>query len=241
MLKCRAALKEAALRGAELAVFPEMALTGFSFDERLADSDGLTLRFFSECSRECSVSCAFGYSVSEGGRLYNRLSVTSADGALLGSYDKIHPFSFSGEDKVFTAGERAVTVNIGEVCFGLAVCYDLRFPELFGRLSQQAECLIVSANWPKSRRAHWQTLLKARAIETQSYVIGCNCCGERNGLEYSGDSAVIAPDGSVLAQAQAGAEQLIFADISRESVSRLRREFPVRNDRKNHLYRNFYE
>lgn len=241
MLRCRKAVMDAARCGAELVVFPEMTLTGFSFGRKLADKNDFTVRFFSECSKECSVSCAFGYSVQEQGRLYNRLSVTDYQGNTVCSYDKIHPFSYSGEDKVFSSGNRAVTAQVGGITFGLAICYDLRFPELFAELSKTADCIIVIANWPESRRDHWQTLLKARAIENQCYIIGCNRCGTGNGFSYSGDSAVYAPDGTILSQADSGREQLILADIMRENVIAVRGGFPVRNDRRIDLYRNFYE
>ncbi|MGN0649728.1 MAG: carbon-nitrogen family hydrolase [Oscillospiraceae bacterium] len=241
MLRCRQAVKDAARQGAELVVFPEMTLTGFSFSKTLADNDDYTIRFFSECSKECSVSCAFGYPVSEQGKLCNRLTVTDKFGDVVCSYDKIHPFSYSGEDRIFSAGNKAVTAKIGDITLGFAICYDLRFPELFEQLAKTADCIIVIANWPESRREHWQTLLKARAIENQCYIAGCNRCGNGNGLYYSGDSAVYAPDGALISLAESGREQLIFADILHEYVSTTRSGFPVRNDRRIDLYRNFYE
>lgn len=241
MLRCGQAVKEAALGGAELAVFPEMTLTGFTLNTEAADSSGDTVRFFSECSKERSVSCAFGYSARERDKLFNRLTLVDKTGAVLRSYDKIHPFSYCGEDSVFTAGGKAATARLGGMTFGLAICYDLRFPELFGELAKTADCIIVIANWPEKRREHWRTLLKARAIETQCYIVGCNRCGSGNGLYYSGDSAVYAPDGRLIAQAEQGREQLIFADISSGVVKAVREDFPVRNDRRVDLYRNFYE
>lgn len=228
--------------GAELIVFPEMSLTGFTMDKSLSEStSGSTVEFFSRCAVEYKINCVFGFAEREDDKLYNRLVFCSKDGKAEIRYSKIHPFSYGGECDVYTGGKKVSMFSFGDINFGMTICYDLRFPELYQFLSVSCGCVIVSANWPKSRREHWLTLLKARAIENQCYVIGCNRIGVGGGIEYSGDSCIIAPDGTVIGIAETNTESLITADINSEVVAKLRRDFPVKLDRRNNIYRNFYE
>lgn len=241
MKRCRELICEAARNGADLIVFPEMCLTGFTMKGELADTTGETVSFFGECSEKYGIACVFGYSRAEGGKLYNRLAAADKNGALLAEYSKLHPFSYSGEGDVYSAGDEVVSADICGIKTGLTICYDLRFPELYQRLSRECGCIIVSANWPEQRRAHWNTLLHARAIENQCYIIGCNRCKEGGGLLYSGDSAVYAPDGELLCAAPPYERALIYADVSAEEVKSVQRGFPLKKDRRNDIYRNFYE
>ena len=239
MRRCASLYESAAGQGAELIVFPEMSLTGFSMNTSLAEPpDGVTNRFFGELSRKYGVPCVFGYAEREGERFYNRLACAH-DGVVKARYSKLHPFTIGGE-RAFTGGSEPVSFTLGGMEFGLTICYDLRFPELYTELSKRCHAVIVAANFPKSRREHWLTLLRARAIETQCYILGCNRTGFGGGIEYSGDSVIFAPDGGELSRAGAGGE-LIFAEISAEAVNELRSAFPIRNDRRTEIYRNFYE
>lgn len=239
---CEKFFCEAKKNGAELIVFPEMSLIGFSMDKSLSEKEsGNTVNFFSRCAVEYNINCVFGFAEMDEDRLYNRLVFCSKDGKAEIRYSKIHPFSYGGECDVYTGGEKVSMFSLGDINFGMTICYDLRFPELYQFLSVNCGCIIVSANWPRSRREHWLTLLKARAIENQCYVIGCNRIGFGGGIEYSGDSCIISPDGTVIDIAEANTEKLITADISSEVVAKLRRTFPVKQDRRNKIYRNFYE
>lgn len=240
MSRCRELMGSAAERGAELIVFPELSLTGFTMNAELSEpADGETVRFFAQCSREYGIAAAFGFACKDGERVLNRLCVADG-GAVIAEYDKLHPFSYGGEDKVYSSGDKPVCAQVRGLNVGITVCYDLRFPELYQHLSESCPLIIVSANWPDSRSLHWKTLLQARAIETQSYFAGCNRCGSGGGLSYSGDSAIISPEGIVLASAQPYAEQLIFAEISAGECDSVRKNFPVKNDRMKQLYRDFY-
>lgn len=242
MKACERFISEASERAAELVVFPELTLTGFTMNSALAeDSDGETCSFFARCAKKYNIACVFGYAENIGGRIYNRLAFADRSGEICARYSKLHPFTFGGEAEVYSPGSEVCAFSLDGMEFGLTVCYDLRFPELYRQLSKTCGCIIVSANWPKSRREHWLTLLKARAIENQCYMIGCNRAGSGGGLEYSGDSVIFAPDGGELAVSAEGAEQLIFSDIDKELVRTLRESFPVQNDRRNEIYRNFYE
>ncbi len=240
MKKCDAALRNAAKNGADVAVFPELTLTGFSMDTYLAEPhDGETVNFFREISAKYAVSCIFGYALAEQARVFNNLAVAS-NGSIIGEYSKIHPFSYGGESAVYSAGSIPKIVDLSNTAFGLTVCYDLRFPELYQQLSKKSECIVVSANWPMQRRDHWVSLLCARAIENQCYIVACNRCGSGGGLDYSGDSMIVSPDGSCLARCD-NSEMNIYADIDIENVHNLRHSFPVKTDRRIELYRSFYE
>ncbi len=239
MCRCRSFFEEASRLGCELIIFPEMSLTGFSMDTTLAEPpDGDTCSFFREMSRQYGIPCVFGYAERSGDCLYNRLAFTDGSG-ILARYAKMHPFTIGGEG-AFTGGREAVHISCGGMDIGLTICYDLRFPELYRELSKNCGAVIVAANFPASRREHWLTLLRARAIEDQCYILGCNRTGFGGGIEYSGDSAVFAPDGSMICSAGCD-ECLLTADIDSVKVRELRDSFPMINDRKNHIYRNFYE
>lgn len=241
MLRYETLFSDAASNGAELIVFPEMSLTGFSMDTSLAEyCNGQTCSYFTEMAARHRVSVVFGYAERIGDNFFNRLSAVSSDGAVIGRYSKMHPFTFGGESS-FTGGNSAESFDLKDIVFGLTICYDLRFPELYRYLAKNCDCVIVSASWPSSRIEHWMTLLKARAIENQCYIIGCNRTGNGGGIDYCGDSMVIAPDGVVIAFADSRKEQLIYADISADTVNDVRRDFPFFNDRRIDIYRNFYE
>jgi predicted amidohydrolase len=165
----------------------------------------------------------------------NHYSIISQNGKLLLDYIKIHPFSFAGEDKYFKGGEKLSTCSIEGFEMGVAICYDLRFPEFFIKLSEKAELIIVPANWPAARSLHWKTLLRARAIENQCYVAGVNCSGDMDGQTYSGDSAIYSPEGEMLTPVETitinETDKVYIYDIVND-VQEIRDGFPVRNDRK---------
>jgi predicted amidohydrolase len=172
--------------------------------------------------------------------LRNLCIVLNPDGVEISSYQKIHPFSLGGEDKIFAGGVSVVTVPVEGFHVQTAVCYDLRFPELF-RAGQReglghqgdhpVDLIVVPANWPASRREHWDVLLRARAIENQCYVAGVNCLGTQHGTSYAGGTALISPKGEVLA-AGFEAEGVVSVEISADHVRAWRRVFPALRDRK---------
>lgn len=146
-------------------------------------------------------------------------------------YRKIHPFSHAGEEKYVRAGTELVTVEVEGVRLSLFVCYDLRFADEFWQLAPATDAYLVPANWPEKRRAHWSTLLQARAIENQAYVVGVNRVGRGGELDYSGDSAIIDPLGEVLAGGSR-AETVLLADIDTGHVAGTRDHFRFMQDRR---------
>jgi predicted amidohydrolase len=230
-------LESAKAGGARLAILPEMFSTGFSMDAaRIAQPPGgPSERFLRDEARRLDLWILA--SVPEQGEPAprNMAMLVSPAGEVV-RYAKIHPFSYAGEHRVYAAGDRVVTADVEGVRVTPLVCYDLRFPEPFRTAAAETDLFVVVANWPDQRREHWRALLRARAIEDQAYVAGVNRSGDGNGLHYAGDSAVIAPLGETLVEAD-DSEQVVFADVEPEVVKKLRTRFPALEDRRPTAYR----
>jgi predicted amidohydrolase len=224
----------AAAAGAHLIVLTEMFATGFSMatHHTAEPVDGPIVGWMEAQSARHGVRLAGSVALAgEDGRLpTNSLLVVGPDG-VEHRYDKVHPFSYAGEHERFAAGERAAVVaDLEGVRVALTVCYDLRFADQYWAPAADVDVYLVVANWPETRRHHWRTLLDARAIENQAYVIGVNRVGEGGGLVYTGDSRIVDPMGEVLASGAAG-ETMLFADLDPTLVSAIRDRFPFMRDR----------
>jgi omega-amidase len=165
-------------------------------------------------------------------KLSNLSVLLDPQGRAVMEYAKMHPFSLGGEDAVFGAGNEVRLHPLEGFTLQSTVCYDLRFPELYrAGMRRGADLMAVQANWPESRREHWEVLLRARAIENQSFVAGVNCAGTQRGTAYAGGSRLVSPKGELLAQA--GEEEcVVSADISAAHVKSWRRTFPALRDRR---------
>lgn len=227
-------LEAAAGAGARLVVLTEMFPTGFSMEpERVAEPEGgPSTDFLRARAADLDVWLAGSVPIKPdgGGRPVNRL-LLAGPGGELHHYDKIHPFTYSGEHEHYAAGTSRVTVEIEGVRVTPFVCYDLRFADEFWAEAQGTDCYVVVANWPAARRAHWQALLVARAIENQAYVIGVNRVGVGGGLAYAGDSRIVDPLGEILA-AGAGGETILLADVDPVVVAETRKRYPFLADRR---------
>ena len=234
--KCISFLKQSKEKLVDLVIFPEMSLTGFSMNVELIGEDNYeTLTWLKKQAVEFGVYIGLGHVVKANGKGLNKFTVVSPRGKEVCSYTKIHPFSYSSEDKFYESGNEIVYTEIKDFNIAPFICYDLRFPEIFQIASKEAHLIIVAANWPKSRRDNWITLLKARAMENQCYVAGVNAVGNIDGFEYSGDSMIIDPTGRIASEASAG-EELVIMDISVSDVLQYRNNFPLKKDRKEDLY-----
>ena len=161
----------------------------------------------------------------------NLLTVAEANGDVH-HYAKIHPFSYSGEDEHYSAGSSFLTVDIGDVRCTFFICYDLRFADEFWATARDTDMFVIVANWPAARQLHWDTLLRARAIENQTYVLAANRIGtDGNGLEYRGGSTLIDPLGAILGSAYDDAA-LVAGDVDPHVVADVRERFPFANDRR---------
>jgi predicted amidohydrolase len=214
-----------------------MFCTGFSMEsDRIAQPPGgPSETFLRETARELSMSILA--SIPEAGqpRPRNMAILAGPDGAVT-RYAKIHPFTFGGEDRVYSGGDRIVTIAVEGVRVTPFVCYDLRFPEPFRLAAEETDLFALVANWPEARREHWRTLLRARAIENLCYVAGVNRVGEGGKLRYAGDSAVISPWGEVLAEGSAS-EAVLVCDVGPAAVRDARAKFPYLRDRRPEAYR----
>ncbi|MFM8481752.1 MAG: carbon-nitrogen family hydrolase [Actinomycetota bacterium] len=232
-------IESAAADGAGLVLLSETFSTGFAVeDDRFAEPEGgPSSRFLAEMARTHGVwvggSCPEIPTDTDGGadrRPANTFVLCGADGTVH-RYRKIHPFTFGGEDRHVRPGAELVTVNIDGLQCSLFVCYDLRFADEFWQVARDTDVYLVPANWPDSRREHWMTLLRARAIENQAFVVGCNRVGRGGQLTYCGDSRIIGPFGEEIAVAGDG-ECTITAEITAEHVAATRDRFRFLQDRR---------
>ena len=223
----------AVAQDARLVLLPEMFAVGFSMEPaRVAEpSDGPTSTWLLE--QAAMHRCWIGGSIPEqaGGKPRN-VFVLASPGGELHRYAKIHPFTYSGEHEHYDAGTDHVTVEIEGLRMSLFVCYDLRFGDEFWSLARDTDVYLVPANWPAKRGHHWRTLLVARAIENQAYVVGCNRVGRGGSLDYDGDSCVVDPMGEILDSSGGGAEAIVIADVDAETVRATRERFPFIADRR---------
>lgn len=226
---------QAVKRQAEAVFFPEMSLTGFSMNtEVTAEGQEETLNRFRKIAGEYGISIGIGWTKKGRELAENHYSVIDGQGNVISDYVKIHPFSYADEDKFFASGSEITYFSLGKYRWSSFICYDLRFPELFQAASQKAEVILVPANWPEKREHHWKSLLAARAIENQCYILAVNCVGQINGTEYKGCSCGISPDGVVL-DALEDRDGLLLVELE-ENVGALRESFPVKQDRRWSFY-----
>lgn len=219
----------------DMILLPEMSFTGFSMNtDATKEADFETIKKMTAFARQYHMAIAFGWVKDCGEKSENHYTVIDQYGDILSDYVKIHPFSYSGEDKKFQGGSNIPVFQFEGTTFATFICYDLRFPEVFQIASKSANVVLVPANWPEARAEHWKCLLRARAIENQVYIMAVNCVGNINGLNYSGDSCIIAPDGEVLRELS-GREGILEYEW-KDDVQRIREEFPVKKDRREDLY-----
>lgn len=238
--RCAELTARAADCGADLVVFPEMTLTGFTMNTELSAEDPVTapsLFAFAELAKKHRISLVAGMVMSNGGKAENTLVAFSSDGIEQARYVKIHPFTFAGEDRYFQPGNKLAKMKMPEFMLGFSICYDLRFPELYSALAKDCEVLVNIANWPKRRVLHWRSLLQARAIENQTFVIGVNRTGvDGKNLEYEPSSAVVNANGEFVEPVLTEGEMNIY-EISRQELFDFRKSFTTRQDRLPDLYR----
>jgi predicted amidohydrolase len=228
-------VRAAKLEPGTLLLLPEMFATGFSMNTAATAEalEGTTAHFLSALARENRVHVVGGAVITDAksGRPRNEALAVDPAGRLVAHYAKVYPFSLSREHEHHAAGARVTPFEWSGARVSAAVCYDLRFPELFRRSAREgADMLPVIANWPVTRQAHWAALLRARAIENQAYVAGCNRTGrDGNGLEYAGGSQIIDFGGTVVADAE-GAETVISAEVNLDALRQYRAKLPFLSD-----------
>ncbi|MCT2408386.1 nitrilase family protein [Chryseobacterium antibioticum] len=215
---------------ADIFLLPEMFSTGFCMDAaEVSDRYEESLEFLKKMSKEKNATFCGSAPVEQGGHFYNRMYFVQPDSESV-FYDKRHLFSFSGEDKVYTPGDKRVIVNYRGFRILLQVCYDLRFP-VFARNNDDYDAVLYVANWPEKRVGAWEHLLKARAIENLSFVFGLNRIGtDGNGLFYQESSHCFFADGTEISQKNGN---IISAELNMEELKDFRQHFQFLNDRDN--------
>lgn len=221
----------------ELVVLPEMFSTGFSMrPEAFAEQiDGPTVGWMRSVAARKKIILTGSLIVEEQGNFYNRLVWMLPTGQY-GCYDKRHRFAYAGEDRCYSAGNRRLIASVKGWKVLLLICYDLRFP-VWSR-QQPAEpdvpleydLIVYVANWPERRALAWKTLLQARAIENQSYVVGVNRVGEDgHNITHTGDSMIVDPLGEILYHAQPR-EETFTLQLTKDHLETTRQRFPFWRD-----------
>lgn len=232
-----AALHRVARKNCQLAVLPEMWSCGYDY-RNMAELAGKTPRVLEELQEECrklEMVTVGSLPELDNGTVYNTAYVIDK-GELVGSYRKLHLFSTMREDQFLGSGEQSLVAETSVGKLGIAICYDLRFPELFRKLALEgAEIICLPAEWPKPRQEHWKTLLRARAIENQLFVIAANCCGIQGKLDFFGLSQLISPLGNILQIAAEDNTELV-APFDFSEMADYRRKIDILNDRRADIY-----
>ncbi|MBE3552646.1 MAG: carbon-nitrogen family hydrolase [Kyrpidia tusciae] len=240
-------VRESAGNRADVVVLPEMWTCGYDFahlSEHTEEIDGETATLLGQWAREHGIWLIGGsFPIQFADGVSNTALTFAPDGTLVNLYRKIHLIGLMDEDRHLAPGESRATFAMGKpgtppaTRAGVMICYDLRFPELArAHVLEGAEILFLPAEWPVQRADHWRTLIVARAIENQAYVIGVNIVGRNDRDRFAGGSLAVDPWGRVVAEA--GAKPgILYADLDFELVADVRRRMPVLRDRRPKAYR----
>ncbi|HEX6288870.1 MAG TPA: carbon-nitrogen family hydrolase [Herpetosiphonaceae bacterium] len=232
---------QAAKRNADLLVLPELWGSGYDLERAPELADELNTGLFSAVAslarhHRLAICGSLLEWDPETERAYNTATLYDADGALRGTYRKIHLIGLMDEDRYLGAGDAAPVLDLPWGQGALAICYDLRFPELFRRYALDgAGLVLLPSEWPVQRIEHWRTLLKARAIENQCFIVACNRIGADRANTFGGRSAAIDPRGSVLVEAD-DMPGLLFAALNLDLLDEVRSFLPVFRDRRPEVY-----
>ena len=214
----------------DLIVLPEMFNTAYSMNAKeIAESmEGPTVEWMHKVANTFQCAITGSLVIEEDNHYYNRMLFITPDHST--SYDKRHLFTMAGEEKVYTAGEQRRFVIWKNWKINLNICYDLRFP-VWSRNTDSYDIMINVASWPGKRISHWDSLLKARAIENQAYILAVNRVGEdANGFDYNGHSSIYNPQGDLLKKIEN--QELCFTiDLSKSEVKKIRSKLPFLKDR----------
>jgi len=231
---------EAARRKSSLIVFPELWSTGYELERAKEFASELNKGIFSQISKvatEAKIAIVGSVMEKRGVEVTNSAPFFTPNGQMIGVYRKLHLFRLFDEDQYLASGAAPLTMDLPWGPTGIAICYDLRFPELFRRyaIDNRVRLIIIPAEWPLIRLAHWRTLLQARAIENQCYIIACNAAGQSGDTVFAGHSMIVDPWGKIVIEG--GEEpQLLTADIELDVIDEIRERIPVFEDLRLDIY-----
>lgn len=232
-------IAEASQRGSQVVLLPELWSTGYDLEsaqEHARTTERLLARL-ADLAKEFSLFIIGSLLSAKEGHLYNRATILSPKGLLVGEYRKIHLFRLMEEEKYFTPGTESPVFDFPWGNGALAICYDLRFPELFRKYALGGAIVVfLPAEWPYPRLEAWRILLRARAIENQFFMVGCNRVGGSKGEVFFGRSSIYDPWGEPVLEG--GEEEgLLTAEIDLDEVDEARGKIPIFQDRREELYR----
>lgn len=216
----------------DLIILPEMFTTGFTMNpyDFAETMDGEFILWLKSVSKSKNTAITGSLIIKENDNYYNRLVFVMPSGKVQ-TYDKRHTFTFAGEDKVFSAGNKKLIIDYRGWRICPLICYDLRFP-VWARNIEDYDILIYVANWPKPRIKAWNALLKARAIENMSYCVGVNRVGiDLRGNTYTGNSSVYDSLGKKISKIKPGIESTEIITLSKDKLNQIREKFQFLNDR----------
>ena len=220
------------IESTDLIILPEMFTTGFSMSPKgiSENMNGETIQWMKQNAHKMNSAICGSIIIEEDSKYFNRFIWVNPDGSIH-HYDKRHLFSFAGENENYTPGNEKIIIEYKGWKICPLICYDLRFP-VWSRNSEDYDLLIYVANWPDKRKSAWKSLLTARAIENQCYVIGINRVGEDSKNYYSGDSSLINALGETL-YTNSHIEEIYSNTISKYDLNKIRTQLPFLNDKDN--------
>ena len=225
-------IQQASSKGAKIVCLPELFNTGY-YPLEIMKTDGAhtrTKQILAKTAKSLNIYIIAGMPEKSGNTKYNSAFLFEPSGKLLGAYrkNKLFPGVPIPESECFRPGTTVKAFDTSLCRIGIFICYDLRFPQIARKLALQgAEVMFVPAAWPKPRISHWITLLKARAIEDQCYIVGANRCGKDDSVEMGGCSLICDPNGNELATLNENEEGVIVAEVDLEKVKKFREKLPV--------------
>jgi predicted amidohydrolase len=231
---------EAARRGSHMVVFPELWSTGYALDNAKELASVLNSGMFAQVTtvaQQNKISIVGSILEKRGLEVNNSAAFFTPNGRMMGVYRKLHLFRLMDEDKWLQPGPSPLTMDLPWGRTSLAICYDLRFPELFRLYSaeENARMIIIPAEWPIERVEHWRALLVARAIENQCYIVACNAAGKTGSTTFGGHSMIVDPWGKIIIE---GGESpmMLTAEIEMDLVDEVRQRIPIFEDRRTDVY-----
>src|SRR5690625_2046874 len=243
--KVKSLFEEAGLAEDDIVVLPEMWTSGYdleNIDKHAAKELEPIKSEIAELAKKYAVNIIAGSipNIVEKDNVYNTAFYINKSGELVYDYSKMHLVPMLNEPAFLTGGKNSVeTFDLQGEKAGMVICYDLRFPELFRDLAlQDAKVIFVVAEWPLARKEHWLTLLRARAIENQCYIVGSNNVGTQdNGTTFAGNSVIYNPFGEALAQGSTELEEILKAEIDLDYIKEVRRDIPIFDSRRKDMYK----
>lgn len=244
LARAESSVRQAAAAGASLVCFPEQFATGWdpASHTHVQGMDGEIITALRTLARKYGIAILGSMREQYDPLPRNTAVVVDKQGEVIARYAKCHPFTPGGEERHYCPGNDIAIFRLGDITFGIGICYDLRFPPLFRAYARRGvHAVIIPAAWPVSRLRHWEILIRARAVDHRLYVIGVNTTGTTPVDVYRGDSIIAGPDGEVIARGGEG-EELVCATLDPMRILQARAEPPhLEHDRREELYHELLE